>query len=72
MRKVVYKSTTINTGVTSLQCVVEMNYYHKTTGTISITILLQGITFLFQYLGLRGHTQEAFYNIGRAFHQLGD
>jgi len=33
--------------------------------------VVQGIIFLFQYLGLRGECQEAFYNIGRAFHQLG-
>lgn len=33
--------------------------------------VVQGVVFLFQYLGLRGECQEAFYNIGRAFHQLG-
>lgn len=33
--------------------------------------VVQGIIFLFQYLGLRGECQEAFYNIARAFHQLG-
>jgi len=33
--------------------------------------VVQGIIFLFQYLGLRGECQEAYYNIGRAFHQLG-
>ena len=26
---------------------------------------------MFQYLGLRGECQEAYYNLGRAFHQLG-
>ncbi|KAK3747555.1 hypothetical protein QZH41_015788, partial [Actinostola sp. cb2023] len=34
-------------------------------------IVVQGILFLFQYLALRGECQEVYYNIGRAFHQLG-
>ena len=39
--------------------------------TVWLPIFRQGIIFLFQYLGVRGECQEAFYNIGRAFHQLG-
>lgn len=35
------------------------------------TCVVQGIIFMFQYLGLRGECQEAYYNLGRAFHQLG-
>ncbi|XP_068727355.1 general transcription factor 3C polypeptide 3-like [Montipora capricornis] len=33
--------------------------------------VVQGIIFMFQYLGLRGECQEAYYNLARAFHQLG-
>ena len=33
--------------------------------------VLQGISFLNSYLNLRGKCQEAYYNLGRAMHQLG-
>ena len=32
---------------------------------------LQACAFLHTYLKLRGHCQEAYYNLGRAMHQLG-
>ena len=35
------------------------------------TLLLQGCAFLHTYLKLRGPCQEAYYNLGRAMHQLG-
>uniref|UniRef100_UPI00398E6898 general transcription factor 3C polypeptide 3 isoform X1 n=1 Tax=Pristiophorus japonicus TaxID=55135 RepID=UPI00398E6898 len=34
-------------------------------------LLVQGFSFLTQYLELRGPCQEVYYNIGRALHQLG-
>ena len=33
--------------------------------------VLQGISFLNSYLNLRGKCQEAYYNLGRAMHQMG-
>ena len=35
------------------------------------TLSLQGCAFLHTYLKLRGPCQEAYYNLGRAMHQLG-
>ena len=37
----------------------------------AFTNLLQGCAFLHTYLKLRGPCQEAYYNLGRAMHQLG-
>ncbi|KAM4705951.1 general transcription factor 3C polypeptide 3 [Rhinophrynus dorsalis] len=34
-------------------------------------LLVQGVSFLNQYLDLRGHCQETYYNLGRALHQMG-
>ncbi|XP_066856035.1 general transcription factor 3C polypeptide 3 isoform X2 [Anser cygnoides] len=34
-------------------------------------LLVQGFSFLFRYLDLRGPCQESFYNLGRSLHQLG-
>uniref|UniRef100_S4R4R9 General transcription factor IIIC, polypeptide 3 n=1 Tax=Petromyzon marinus TaxID=7757 RepID=S4R4R9_PETMA len=34
-------------------------------------LIIQGFSFLMQYLELRGHGQESYYNVGRALHQLG-
>ncbi|OXB57082.1 hypothetical protein ASZ78_002370 [Callipepla squamata] len=34
-------------------------------------LLVQGFSFLYRYLDLRGPCQESFYNLGRGFHQLG-
>ncbi|XP_068104218.1 general transcription factor 3C polypeptide 3 isoform X2 [Hyperolius riggenbachi] len=34
-------------------------------------LLVQGFSFLSQYLDLRGPCQETYYNIGRALHQMG-
>ena len=36
-----------------------------------ILLLFQGLIFMFQYCHLRDGNQEACYNIGRAFHQIG-
>ncbi|XP_034992454.2 general transcription factor 3C polypeptide 3 [Zootoca vivipara] len=35
------------------------------------TLIVQGFSFLQQYLSLRGSCQESFYNLGRGLHQLG-
>lgn len=34
-------------------------------------LIVQGLTFLFKYFDLKGGDEEACFNIGRAFHQLG-
>uniref|UniRef100_A0AAR2LX04 General transcription factor IIIC, polypeptide 3 n=1 Tax=Pygocentrus nattereri TaxID=42514 RepID=A0AAR2LX04_PYGNA len=34
-------------------------------------LVLQGFSFLWRYVELRGHCQESLYNLGRALHQLG-
>ncbi|XP_016420806.1 general transcription factor 3C polypeptide 3-like [Sinocyclocheilus rhinocerous] len=34
-------------------------------------LIVQGFSFLWHYVDLRGHCQESLYNIGRALHQLG-
>lgn len=34
-------------------------------------LVLQGFSFLWRYVDLRGHGQESLYNAGRALHQLG-
>uniref|UniRef100_A0A8C1CA09 General transcription factor IIIC, polypeptide 3 n=1 Tax=Cyprinus carpio carpio TaxID=630221 RepID=A0A8C1CA09_CYPCA len=34
-------------------------------------LIVQGFSFLWRYVDLRGHCQESLYNIGRALHQLG-
>ncbi|XP_062865697.1 general transcription factor 3C polypeptide 3 [Trichomycterus rosablanca] len=34
-------------------------------------LVLQGFSFLWRYVELRGHCQETLYNLGRALHQLG-
>ena len=34
-------------------------------------LFFQACAFLHTYLKLRGHCQEAYYNLGRAMHQLG-
>lgn len=34
-------------------------------------VCVQGFSFLFRYLDLRGPCQESFYNLGRSLHQLG-
>ncbi|NXK53722.1 TF3C3 factor, partial [Chauna torquata] len=34
-------------------------------------LLVQGFSFLYRYLDLRGPCQESFYNLGRGLHQLG-
>ncbi|XP_072512983.1 general transcription factor 3C polypeptide 3 [Salminus brasiliensis] len=34
-------------------------------------LVLQGFSFLWRYVDLRGHCQESLYNVGRALHQLG-
>merc|ERR1712013_112835 len=41
--------------------------FHKTRHTS----ILHGLIFIFQYFSLRGENQEACYNVGRAFHQIG-
>lgn len=52
-------------------CLARLDDEMVTQGlTVPLTIP-QGIIFMFQYLGLRGECQEAYYNLGRAFHQLG-
>ncbi|XP_038572101.1 general transcription factor 3C polypeptide 3 [Micropterus salmoides] len=35
------------------------------------TLVLQGFTFLWRYVELRGECQESMYNLGRALHQMG-
>ncbi|XP_022064081.1 general transcription factor 3C polypeptide 3 [Acanthochromis polyacanthus] len=35
------------------------------------TLVLQGFSFLWQYVELRGECQETMYNLGRALHQMG-
>ncbi|EDO31296.1 predicted protein [Nematostella vectensis] len=35
------------------------------------SVVIQGFMFMYQYMCLRGKGQESYYNIGRAFHQLG-
>jgi len=35
------------------------------------TSILHGLIFMFQYFKLREENQEAYYNLGRAFHQIG-
>ncbi|CAJ1086788.1 general transcription factor 3C polypeptide 3 [Xyrichtys novacula] len=35
------------------------------------TLILQGFSFLWRYLELRGECQESLYNLGRALHQIG-
>ncbi|XP_040888709.1 general transcription factor 3C polypeptide 3 isoform X1 [Toxotes jaculatrix] len=35
------------------------------------TLVLQGFSFLWQYVELRGECQESMYNLGRALHQMG-
>ncbi|XP_062270424.1 general transcription factor 3C polypeptide 3 [Scomber scombrus] len=35
------------------------------------TLVLQGFSFLWRYLELRGECQESMYNLGRALHQMG-
>ncbi|KAM8871437.1 general transcription factor 3C polypeptide 3 [Synchiropus picturatus] len=35
------------------------------------TLILQGFSFLWQYVALRGVCQESMYNLGRALHQMG-
>ncbi|KAK9980526.1 hypothetical protein ABG768_000127 [Culter alburnus] len=34
-------------------------------------LVVQGFSFLWRYVDLRGHCQESLYNLGRALHQLG-
>ncbi|MED6292133.1 General transcription factor IIIC, polypeptide 3 [Characodon lateralis] len=34
-------------------------------------VLLQGFSFLWRYVELRGECQESMYNLGRALHQMG-
>nr|XP_006815709.1 PREDICTED: general transcription factor 3C polypeptide 3-like [Saccoglossus kowalevskii] len=35
------------------------------------SLIVQGFAFLQRYLDMRGECQESYYNLGRAFHQLG-
>lgn len=38
--------------------------------SLSLSLSMQGFSFLWRYVEFRGHSQESLYNLGRALHQL--
>ncbi|CAH1774088.1 unnamed protein product [Owenia fusiformis] len=57
-----------------ISLMIGVTYFHlacQKFQTKRHTIVIQGCTFLNRYLELRGECQEAYYNMGRALHQLG-
>ncbi|XP_066296212.1 general transcription factor 3C polypeptide 3-like [Branchiostoma lanceolatum] len=53
---------------------IGVTFFHMASQKYTIKrhfVLVQGMSFLNEYLIQRGETQEAYYNVGRALHQLG-
>ncbi|XP_019637611.1 PREDICTED: general transcription factor 3C polypeptide 3-like [Branchiostoma belcheri] len=53
---------------------IGLTFFHMASQKYTIKrhfVLVQGMSFLNEYLIKRGETQEAYYNLGRALHQLG-
>uniref|UniRef100_A0A8B9JKB1 General transcription factor IIIC, polypeptide 3 n=1 Tax=Astyanax mexicanus TaxID=7994 RepID=A0A8B9JKB1_ASTMX len=53
---------------------VGLTFFHMASQKFVVKrhpLVLQGFSFLWRYVDLRGHCQESLYNVGRALHQLG-
>ncbi|XP_066517872.1 general transcription factor 3C polypeptide 3 [Hoplias malabaricus] len=53
---------------------VGLTFFHMASQKFVVKrhpLVLQGFSFLWRYVDLRGHCQESLYNLGRALHQLG-
>ena len=53
-------------GIAYLHCAMQRKSDNRHQG------IVQGFTFLHQYYKLRNENQEANFNLGRAYHQIGN